>query len=747
MIVSSDKRNVESNGSFTTNAFQIAASPKAFSILSSQLYTNKPRAIIRELAANAADAHAAAKTTKPFIVEFPGPLSPIFRIRDFGTGLSEEAIKTLYTTYFGSNKTHSNEQIGGLGLGSKSPFAYTDQFTVVSFFNGTKTTYQAFINEDAIPNIAKLNEEPTTEPNGLEVLLPVKPADTASFEAEADVLRFFDPMPDTSVPIKTPTYSRVLDLGDGIKVGIREDNIRTTYIVQGPIPYPVTPSVFQSNTAALLFHTPIDIHVPVGFCEIAASREGLSYTKQTNATLDKLAGKISTVLEQQLKEAIQEATTLPEAYKILQTTSYLRSAAGFLVSTSSIKWKNHELFPKGVYTIKLPTTVKARTVDRNDNWGTRREWDTGMREVSVELSPGITNHKFYRRERGGPFLAFFDELYAKDAASCLNTRFIILEGPDADIDAFLTAQHLTAEQFPKVTPKGNSGRARASLGKAQYSAYLYNSGEEDCHHIHGTAKLILQYAADKNAPIYFDESFAHDSLRKVLSPPPTLITVSVPSSHNKVREAFAETQYEIGYEDYLITTLDRSKLKKAYESTLLNGMMQAYYIDRQTLINNNRLPTKEVAKTLCELYTKATNGKPNPTLVELFECAGLPNECSAIAGHPSYTQSSAYSTINAVERHELFRKELDKIISETDIKLENTIDKAKEAIKTLEAHFPLVFSRYFIGLLINQLRYSKTPNWDLQNFVVQYMAWATKPNGTPVPITPPHLTEDYTNAA
>jgi hypothetical protein len=34
-----------------------------------------------------------------------------------------------------------------LGIGSKSAFAYTNTFTIISRYNGTETLYQAFIDE------------------------------------------------------------------------------------------------------------------------------------------------------------------------------------------------------------------------------------------------------------------------------------------------------------------------------------------------------------------------------------------------------------------------------------------------------------------------------------------------------------------------------------------------------------------------------------------------------------------------
>ena len=57
--------------------FRIRNSAKAFNILSSGLYANKVRAIVRELSCNAVDSHTAAgKQDTPFDVHLPNVLEP-----------------------------------------------------------------------------------------------------------------------------------------------------------------------------------------------------------------------------------------------------------------------------------------------------------------------------------------------------------------------------------------------------------------------------------------------------------------------------------------------------------------------------------------------------------------------------------------------------------------------------------------------------------------------------------------------
>jgi hypothetical protein len=170
--------------------FRIRNSAKAFNILSSGLYANKVRAIIRELSCNAVDSHTAAgKMDTPFDVHLPNTLEPWFSIRDYGTGLTHEQVSQIYTTYFESTKTNSNEFIGALGLGSKSPFSYTDNFTVTAVKDGVKGIYTAFINEAGVPSIALMMTEATDDPSGVEVKFAVNDRyDFDKFRQEASTV-------------------------------------------------------------------------------------------------------------------------------------------------------------------------------------------------------------------------------------------------------------------------------------------------------------------------------------------------------------------------------------------------------------------------------------------------------------------------------------------------------------------------------------------------------------------------------
>lgn len=165
--------SIENNTSLDTKSFGIEQTPFFFKILSSSLYERKEEAVLRELSANALDAHimAGIKDT-PIEVILPNELSPELVIRDFGTGMSLFTLEEVYTVYGSSTKRNDNINIGGFGMGSKSPFALTDSFTVESTHNGITTNIACYLDEGH-PKFSVFSSTRTDNPSGTTVRVPV----------------------------------------------------------------------------------------------------------------------------------------------------------------------------------------------------------------------------------------------------------------------------------------------------------------------------------------------------------------------------------------------------------------------------------------------------------------------------------------------------------------------------------------------------------------------------------------------
>ena len=316
--------------------FRIRNSAKAFNILSSGLYANKIRAIVRELSCNAIDAHKAANTMHlEYEVHLPTAFEPWFAIRDFGTGLSHDQVKNIYTTYFESTKTDSNAFIGALGLGSKSPFSYTDNFTVTAIKDGHKGIYTAFINDSGVPSIALMAEESTSDAPGVEIKFSVNErGDYEKFRQEADyVYRYFEKVP--KITGNKFTVTKLEYESRDIIPGVHSYK-RTGYgsnvsrAVMGNIAYPIDVPNAQKNLGTLtsLLECGLEIHFGIGELDFQASREGLSYIQ---TTIDSIKNKLETLNASLTDVLAKEANAI--------TCLWTRSK--FLYSKrSSALWRN-----------------------------------------------------------------------------------------------------------------------------------------------------------------------------------------------------------------------------------------------------------------------------------------------------------------------------------------------------------------------------------------------------------------------
>jgi len=299
MIVNEKTNRVASNLG-EARGFTIDASAKAFHILSSSLYKDKITAVLREITTNGIDANVAAGNTDKVIVHLPRPDEPYFSVKDQGIGLDHEDVMVLYTTYFRSTKTESNDLIGGFGLGSKSPFAYTDQFQVVSIFNGKKRSYAALINSENLPEISLVNEVDTTDRNGLEVYVPVNSKDIQEFQQKAGRL-FFWMKDQVEVNLTFKWNLEKSSAFPGSKFTIYDDtrtnsydqvNLGGVFVKMGSSIYPVdldqigalpdgpTRTLIR-NKFGSYSRRAIVFNCNIGEVDLAPSRESLSYDKRT----------------------------------------------------------------------------------------------------------------------------------------------------------------------------------------------------------------------------------------------------------------------------------------------------------------------------------------------------------------------------------------------------------------------------------------------------------------------------------
>ena len=151
-------------------------------MLSKNLYSDAIGSTIRECASNALDSHRRAKTDKPIVVKFGtnDQNNYEFSVEDFGIGLDADDVKNIISKYGKSTKRDSNDELGMMGLGFKAPLAYASSFYFTCRKDGIERKYMMYEGEDE-NTIDLLYTSPTTESNGVKIIIPVNWGDRWDF--------------------------------------------------------------------------------------------------------------------------------------------------------------------------------------------------------------------------------------------------------------------------------------------------------------------------------------------------------------------------------------------------------------------------------------------------------------------------------------------------------------------------------------------------------------------------------------
>ena len=274
-----------------SSEFSISLNGKMFDLLISGIYSRPIEAVVREIAANALDAHTMAGTPeRPFKVTIPTHWDSFFKVRDFGPGMSHEFVMREYSRFGFSTKDMENQSTGKFGLGCKAPFAAGDQFTVTVFQGGKARVYNAFRNEERIPKIVLFGVTDTDEADGVEVCLPVQSGDVWAFQNAAKrVFIGFDVQPEIEDATFAPRLPATLSgngwrLFDSQKCGLRH----APHVRQGCVIYPIDmgelvrgapvdalPAIRAFETDSVLFD------MPLGTVEVNPNRETMKLTPTT----------------------------------------------------------------------------------------------------------------------------------------------------------------------------------------------------------------------------------------------------------------------------------------------------------------------------------------------------------------------------------------------------------------------------------------------------------------------------------
>lgn len=474
MITEKSDKTIVATGIQSESFFNVKQENLAhiFSILRNQLYSDKILAVVREYCTNAMDANIDAGVPNcPIQVSIPNAFSPVFKVRDFGKGLSEEQVYNIFGSYGESTKRETNEQTGCLGLGSKSAFSYVDSFLFTSFNGGNKTVYTAYIDETEIGKITRLSVEPSSEPTGIEVVVNVKSGDFALFHSRAfEVLRYFTPKP---VIHNDNHLQHRIDRHDLTPILSGENWIITKNhdggygsrikVVMGNVVYPVNisnlglGSTMESYLASFRYME-ILLKAPIGAVKNSASREALEYNPKTNSWLFNALADFKMQVGEVLSEQMESANTMWDALLMYNELSNK-------VGQSNVLRYRGNVIHQGYITIK---SAKGRKVENNRN--NKFQWEEAFHiKPHSEARIFVDKGNISRNELFGRINSYGD--------LTTNTYLLQFENPTLADEFFAKPELEGCPWIDLATAKYTKPSRKQSVGKSVFSeAYEFVGG-------------------------------------------------------------------------------------------------------------------------------------------------------------------------------------------------------------------------------------------------------------------------------
>jgi hypothetical protein len=319
MIVEQKENTIQSCGVKLTKEMGISQDGMGFiqNILRSQIYSCKVSAVIRELVVNGVDSHIEAGCpTRPVEVTLPSRFDSTLKVRDFGTGMSEETVLNLYAYFGSSSKRNTNAQSGFMGIGKVSPLSYGDSFILTSFLDGKKNTYNIYVDSNNLSQIAKLSSGETTESNGVEVSVAVKDCDILSFHDKAyQLFRYFKVRPIVhGAKFEYTSDTPIIKGTDWAIFG----KSQTSIAIMGNIGYPIADH-FQDPHLSDVLSCGLEIQFEIGEVSVSASRESLEYNPSTKRVIKDKLTRIAQEVSSELNTRFKSCATLFDAHKMYGT--------------------------------------------------------------------------------------------------------------------------------------------------------------------------------------------------------------------------------------------------------------------------------------------------------------------------------------------------------------------------------------------------------------------------------------------
>ena len=344
---------IEKHGDFDSINFRASTNNNYHIFKMLTTYSNPIESVVREYTSNCFDSHKRANVDKPVVVRIKRDDGYYIEFEDFGTGLTKEQVRDVFTVIGESDKRHSNDEIGGFGIGAKSACGYlrgTDLngFIVDTYVDGTHYSY--LITEES--NKVTMNNVYTGETersNGTIVRIPFLDSDLYSFKnAVKTQLLYFDNIQYQGL---LPNIDYTIVKGDHFVISSKRDELgnynslkNSLHACIGQVAYPLDFSQLSIGSYSNKASVPIALKFDVGEIDVTPKREQIEYNDRTIQVIEDKITKCFGELQEMLQDQHENVDNIEDSLKHLTNLYKLNIADEF-----EIKYPKHFDYDPVIY--------------------------------------------------------------------------------------------------------------------------------------------------------------------------------------------------------------------------------------------------------------------------------------------------------------------------------------------------------------------------------------------------------------
>ena len=298
------------------NKYNLEVTSKTFRSLFGDLYANPFRSMIREIVANAHDANRQSGYNGPVEISIhKDGVEYYIEIKDHGIGMTYDDMINIYTTFFKSTKSDSNDSIGGFGIGSKSPLAYADYFIATSVKDGKKNVIMTSKDNDIPSYQVMLKNVDTSDTNGTTIRIPIEANHVGQIEGvyNQELIGFW-PLPKLTDLNGKDVSAEAIEIVDGLRlIKMKPSHFLGFKMSVGGPNYVISHLPMAFNLVTIM-------DVPIGDVKVSLSRETVTYDDALKQTLSNIFKDKISEIDSKVKEMTkEEILSTPWIYKLFLT--------------------------------------------------------------------------------------------------------------------------------------------------------------------------------------------------------------------------------------------------------------------------------------------------------------------------------------------------------------------------------------------------------------------------------------------